>query len=411
MPPPRSSEWGPFSVPTVQRACWYNWGTMRKTQDKIKVLLLLHDLSPTGAPKLALAAFERFQDQIELRTITYHGGPLRDRAQALGPVQTLVSFQWPGGMPTPRGLLLFLGHRSLSVGKARAWSRQVRRWKPDVVYINSVAGLLAAKRLSLPAAPVLLHVHELDSFLHPMARDAPELLLRLPDRYVAVSQAVADALTGRYGVDAAKVAVVPAFVEPFPLPAPAPSGDGRLVVGGAGVVSWVKGAPLWLLMAAEVKKRLGAGRVRFVWVGIVEDEEGWRFREMARKLHLTDDIEMVPFTSRPLDHYAGFDILALTSWEETASLAALENMLLQKVVVCFAGAGGPPEFVGAVGVVIPEFSPPDMADAVVALAEDPARRAALGEAARRRVLDNFTAERQALRLLEEIRRVAGLAES
>ena len=379
---------------------------------KIKVLLLLHDLSPTGAPKLAVSAFERFQDQIELRTISYHGGPLRDRVRALGPVQTLVSFQWPGGMPTPRALLLFLGHRSLSVGKARVWSRLVRRWKPDVVYVNSVAGLLAAKRLSLPPAPVLLHVHELDSFLYPMSRDAPALLLGLPDRYVAVSSAVADALTGRYGVDKDKVVVVPAFIEEFPLPDPVQTRpeDTRLVVGGAGVVSWVKGVPLWLLMAAEVKKQLGADRVRFVWVGMVEDEEGWRFREMARKLHLTGDIELVPFTPRPLDHYAGFNIFALTSWEETASLAALENMLLQKVVVCFAGAGGPPEFVGAAGIIVPEFSPPDMAAAIVALAEDPARRVMLGEAARRRVLDNFTAERQAPRLLDEIRRLADWVE-
>jgi len=379
---------------------------------KIKVLLLLHDLSPTGAPKLAVSAFERFQDQIELRTISYHGGPLRDRVRALGPVQTLVSFQWPGGMPTPRALLLFLGHRSLSVGKARVWSRLVRRWKPDVVYVNSVAGLLAAKRLSLPPAPVLLHVHELDSFLYPMSRDAPALLLGLPDRYVAVSSAVADALTGRYGVDKDKVVVVPAFIEEFPLPDPVQTRpeDTRLVVGGAGVVSWVKGVPLWLLMAAEVKKQLGADRVRFVWVGMVEDEEGWRFREMARKLHLTGDIELVPFTPRPLDHYAGFDIFALTSWEETASLAALENMLLQKVVVCFAGAGGPPEFVGAAGIIVPEFSPPDMAAAIIALAEDPARRAALGASARRRVLDNFTAERQAPRLLDEIQRLANWVE-
>lgn len=375
---------------------------------KIKVLLLLHDLSPTGAPKVAITAFEHFGDKVEVRTITYHGGLLRDRVRQLGPVQTLVSYQWPGGMPSPRALLLFLGHRSLSVGKARAWSAAIRRWKPDVVYVNSVAGLLAAKRLSLPPAPVLLHVHELDSFLYPFSRDAPELLRGLPDRYVAVSQAVAEALTGRYGVARDKVVVVPAFVEEFPAPDPArfADGDARLVVGGAGVVSWVKGLPLWLLMAAEVKKRLGAGRVRFVWVGMVEDEEGWRFREMARKLGLSDDIEMVPFTSRPLDHYAAFDLFALTSWEETASLAALENMLLQKPVLCFAGAGGPPEFVGAAGVVVPRFSPPDMAEAVIKLAEDPARRAALGEAARQRVLDHFTAARQAPRLLDEIRRLA-----
>ena len=54
---------------------------------KIKVLLLLHDLSPTGAPKLAASAFERFGDQIELRTITDHGRPLAERARRLGPVR------------------------------------------------------------------------------------------------------------------------------------------------------------------------------------------------------------------------------------------------------------------------------------------------------------------------------------
>ena len=378
---------------------------------KIKVLLLLHDLSPTGAPKLAVTAFERFRDQVELRTITYHGGPLRDRVRALGPVQTLVSFRWPGGMPTPRGLLLFLGHRSLSVGKAHLWSQEIRRWKPDVVYVNSVAGLLAAKRLSLPPAPVLLHVHELDSFLYPFARDAPKLLLGLPDRYVAVSQAVSSALTGRYGVDAGKVVVVPAFVEEFPVPAPSPAQDARLVVGGAGVVSWVKGVPLWLLMAAEVKKRLGAGRVRFVWVGMVEDEEGWRFREMARKLHLTDDIEWVPFTSRPLDYYAAFDLLALTSWEDSFPLVVLESMLLEKPVVCFAGSGGAREEVGEAGIVVGEFSPSLMAEAIVALAADPVRRAALGKAARQRVLENFTAARQAPRLWREVAALAGRSSS
>lgn len=374
---------------------------------KIKVLLLLHDLSPTGAPKLAVSAFERFGKAVELRTISYHGGPLRERVRRLGPVQTLVSYQWPGGIPSPRGLLLFLGHRSLSVGKAQVWSRELARWKPDVVYVNSVAGLLAAKRLHLPPAPVLLHVHELDSFLYPFARDAPELLLGLPDRYVAVSQAVADALTERYGVDPEKVVVVPAFVEEVPLPPARPRAeDARMVVGGAGVLSWVKGAPLWLLMAAEVKKRLGADRVRFVWVGMVEDEEGWRFREMAHKLHLTDDIEWVPFTDRPLDHYALLDFFALTSWEETASLAMLENMLLQTPVLCFAGAGGPAEFVDAAGVVISEFSPLDMAEAIAGLAEDPDRRAALGASARHRVLEHFTAARQAPKLLDEIRRLA-----
>lgn len=376
---------------------------------KLKVLLLLHELSPTGAPKVALSAFQRFGDAVELRTLAYLGGPLEAGFRALGPVQTLVSYGWPGmNAPLP-SLVRFAGHRGLSLAKGRLWAAPLRRWKPDVIYINSVAGLLAARRLRLPPAPALLHVHELDHMLAPFTVHSPDLLQDLPARYVAVSEAVKEALTERFGVDAAKVVVIPAFVDlPGFLPAPAPRRDNRWVVGGAGVINWCKGAQLWLLMAAEVKRLLGADRVRFVWVGVPDNEEGWQFGEMARKLHLTGDIEFLPFTRTPQEQYRSFDVFALTSWEETASLALLENMLLERAVVCFAGTGGPPEFAGNAGVVIPEFSPVLMAEAIAALCRDPARRAALGQAARQRVLENFTADIQAPHILEEIRRVAAL---
>ena len=374
---------------------------------KLKVLLLLHDLSPTGAPKVACAAFEHFQDAVELRTISYEGGPLRERLRAMGRVQTLVAFRWPGMTASPLAVLKFLWHRFWSILKARFWSLSLRRWKPDIVYINSVAGLLAARRLSLPPLPTLLHVHELDSFLHPLSAHLPELFLGLPDRYVAVSGAVGAALTERYGVDAEKVVVIPAFVDAIPPPAlPSPVRvDDRLVIGGSGVLNWVKGVQLWLLMAAEVKKRLGPERVRFVWVGFLDNDQGWQFQEMARKLGLIDDIELVPFTTRPLDYFAQFDIFTVTSWEETASLVMLENMMLEKPVLCFAGAGGPPEYVGDVGIVVTEFSPTAMAEAVCALAADPPRRAALGKAARLRALE-FTAAQQAPKILAEIQQLA-----
>ena len=374
---------------------------------KIKVLLLLHDLSPTGAPKVAAAAFTHLKDSVELRTISYEGGPLGERLRTLGPVQTLVSYRWPGMPASPRAVLLFLWHRAFSVAKARRWSRAVVRWQPDVVYINSIAGLLARKRLRLPPTPTVLHVHELDSFLRPLASHLPQMFREMPNRYLAVSEAVREALTDRYGIDPAKVAVIPAFTEPFPLPPPRPvPADGRLVVGGSGVISWVKGAQLWLLMAAELKARLGADRVRFVWVGVPDNDEGWQFGAMVRKLDLTGDVTLVPFVANPQEYYAQLDVFALTSWEETASLALLENMLLERAVVCFAGSGGPKEFAGDAGVVVPNFSPTEMADAVAALCADPARRRALGQAARQRVLTHFTPDVLAPRILGELRRLA-----
>ncbi len=387
---------------------------MTQNARKLKVLLLIHELSPTGAPKVALSAFQRFGDAVELRTLAYLGGPLRAEFQALGPVQTLVSSGWPGmNAPLP-SLIRFAGHRGMSLAKGRLWAGPLRRWKPDIIYINSVAGLLAARRLRLPPAPVLLHVHELDHVLAPFMEHSPDLLRDLPARYVAVSQAVADALTERFGVDPQKVVVIPAFVDSTPhsafgaAPPAASRLDTRSVVGGAGVINWCKGAQLWLLMAAEVKRLLGAENVRFVWVGVPDNEEGWQFGEMARKLFLTDDIERVPFTRTPSAYYQQFDVFALTSWEETASLALLENMLLERAVVCFAGTGGPQEFAGSAGVVIPEFSPVLMAEAIASLCRNSSRRAALGKAARQRVLENFTADVQAPHILEEIRRVVAL---
>ncbi len=390
---------------------------MRKLRvRKIRVLLLIHELSPTGAPKVALSAFERFGDAVELRTLAYLGGPLRPRFAALGPVQTLVSYGWPG-MSAPLGALArFAGHRALSLAKGRLWAGPLRRWQPDIIYINSVAALLAVRRLALPPAPVLLHVHELDHVLAPFLEHSPDLLRDLPARYVAVSNAVAEALTERFGINPAKVTVVPAFIDAVPEFAPvapdiAPSlrPDTRWVVGGAGVINWCKGAQLWLLMAAEVKRLLGADRVRFVWVGVPGNEEGWQFHEMARKLLLTEDIEFVAFTPEPLAYYQKFDVFALTSWEETASLALLENMALERPVVCFAGSGGPAEFAGDAGVTLLNFSPTEMAAAVADLCRDPARRKALGKAARQRILENFTAAMQAPHILEEIRRLAAQA--
>ena len=374
---------------------------------KLRVLLLMHELSASGAPKVAAQAMEQLRNEVEVRTISLHGGDLSERYHALGPVQVLISQDWPGIQASPGQMLRFGWHRFLSILRARAWAPALRRWQPDVIYVNSVTSLALARRLRLPPAPVLLHVHELDSVLSYFAENLPSLLRDLPSRYVAVSHAVAEALTERYGVLPEKVVIVPAFVDaPEDYKPGPPPEDSRLIVGGAGLINWCKGPQLWLLTAFEVKRRLGAARVRFVWVGVPGSQEGWQFREMARKLDLTDDIEFVPFTSCPRDQYARFDIFALTSWEETASLVAMENMLLEKPVVCFAGTGGPREFVGDAGVVLPDFSPPQMAAAIAELAEDPARRAALGAAARRRVLENFTAAQQVPKLLAEMRRLA-----
>jgi glycosyltransferase involved in cell wall biosynthesis len=170
--------------------------------------------------------------------------------------------------------------------------------------------------------------------------------------------------------------------------------DDTLVIGGAGIPDWRKGTTLWLQMAAEVRRLVGPS-TRFVWVGVPEWSdhtwyEGAKFRREAHLMGLDDMVEFIPPTPKPMEHFAGFDIFAMTSWEDPCPLVVLENMGLAKPVVCFAGGGGAPEVVGDTGVIIPDFDPQAMARAIADLAADPQQRARLGALARQRVLANFT---------------------
>ena len=161
-------------------------------------------------------------------------------------------------------------------------------------------------------------------------------------------------------------------------------------MGGAGNPSWTKGVDLWLLAARETVDRLGVDRVRFVWVGSRDNEAALQFRTMIARLGLGSVVELVPETDRPYDQFARFDIFAMSSWEESASLVVLEAMAMSIPVVCFSPTGGPAEEVGEAGVVIPSISPHLMADAIVDLAGSPQKRQAIGKAGAERVAAEFT---------------------
>src|SRR5271157_5988137 len=298
------------------------------TARKPKVLLLLHDLSRTGAPRCGLDTFDAMRDDFEVRVIAPVGGPLVEDCRALWPLDILSEIMMQHGR---------IWQRAYGRLQWRRWLRELHRWVPDLIYINSVVALPIARMVPLPDVPVLLQVRELHGYLLPILRDYPDVL----------------------------------------------------VIGGAGAVAWYKGTTLWLQTAAEVRRLVGP-TARFVWVGAPEGDDGIKLRREVHLLGLDDAVELIPSTPRPLEHLARFDIFATTSWEDPCPLVVLENMGLGKPVVCFAGGGGAPEEVGDTGVIVPEFDPRAMARAIADLAADPRERARLGGLARQRMRANFT---------------------
>lgn len=92
--------------------------------------------------------------------------------------------------------------------------------------------------------------------------------------------------------------------------------------------------------------------------------------------------------------FAGLDVFLVPSHREGFGIVTLEAMNESTPVIA-SRAGALPEIIvdGETGLLVPPKSPERLADAMRALASDPARREAMGEAGQRRLRETFTAEK------------------
>ena len=372
----------------------------RNNDEPLRVLLLVHELFP-GAPSVPLEAFELSKGRITLRTVALGGGFLEGRYRRLGEVDIVPAWEPP--------LLRRLSRRWF------LWwlGRRLAKFRPQLLYVNSVVTLPLARELPLPNVPLLLHVHELESEIEPVLTVNGALLREWPGRYVAVSDAVRNVLRKTVGIPNDKIVLIHDFIRDDMLARSdrrhelnADETQRTFVVGGAGRPSWRKGMSLWLQMAAALRQVAPALRVEFCWVGMVDNAVARAARLEANKLGVDGIVKFIPLMEQPTDEYRRFNVFALTSWEDPCPLVVLETMALGKPVVCFAGGGGTPEEVGDCGVIVPEFDPQMMAAKVAELAGNSARREALGRHAQSRVQRMFVASVQAPKLLEQMRQVA-----
>ena len=346
----------------------------------------MHELSRTGAPMVALRLFEALARDFDIRVVARSGGPLEAAFRRTFPLTVL--------RPTIPG--------AQAAGRLRAAMFQLveQSWRPDLVYVNTVAALptwarLAAVRRHGP--PVILHVHEGPTYQAEVEREFPGLIRGEPDRYIAVADWIADRLAREFRVASESITVVRPpvgidWLEPD-VSTPERPAPGVITVGGAGVPSPVKGTDLWLQTAADLIARAGpAGRYRFLWVGAGDNEGTRQMQREIERLGLNEPVRLEPHSEDVRGQFDSMDIFLMSSREESASLVVLESMALGRPVVCFAGSGGPPELVGDGGVIVQEFSAAAAADAIEALATDDSRRRELGLAGRERVTTVYSLE-------------------
>lgn len=167
-------------------------------------------------------------------------------------------------------------------------------------------------------------------------------------------------------------------------------GDGPLVLY-VGKRSIGKGTPV--LLAALDRIRTAVPGVRFAFAG--KGDLLLPAREDVHALGVLSHETLFPL-------YRAADIVVSPSvWPEPLSRVLVEAMHFGRPVVA-TSVGGSPEAVedGVTGLLVPKASPAALADAIIALLGDPARRERMGVAARARVAAVFGEDKIVAALLD-----------
>ena len=361
---------------------------------KRSILFIGHDAGYTGAPIILsmLVEWMSRNSDFETHVLLKADGPLRPVYEAASKTCTCFSSEpaQPGNRYLQRLLMLLNGQRKLS-------ERQLKAIYPpgsiDVIFSNTITNGEVLSALSYLDCPVLCRVAELEHWIRRAGRRNLDRVRRSTDRYIAVSQAVRMNLIERHGIPQERIEVIHGFVrQPADVtPALRRTLDlprEALIVGGCGDEWWRKGKDLFLLVAIEVLGNWTGLPLHFVWLGgRSETEEARRFQRDVENAELEGRVHSIPTVSNPLDYITDFDVFLMTSREDPYPIASLEAASLGKPIICFADAGGTPEFVeGDAGFVVPYLDVAAMAEKVGRLAGDAKLRTSMGARAKEKVL-------------------------
>ncbi|MBI3726246.1 glycosyltransferase [bacterium] len=276
-----------------------------------------------------------------------------------------------------------------SIKGVRHFARVARREKARLLH------LCAPRTLAVCARGLGLAVVEVVNLLRSpgaggwVARPLLDrTLLKLAHLAIVPSRAMEDQLLSR-GVPASKLRLVPDGV-PFeeasrPREAVRESlgvPPGFLLLLCIGRLVRVKGQDVLLRAFAQARPSLPST----VLLLAGEGEERPALESLARDLGVAGSVRFLGNRSDVRDLLEASDLVAQASRAEVLANAVLETMVASRAIVA-TDAGGTKEAVieGETGLLVPPEDAPALARALVALANDPARREAMGKAARARV--------------------------
>ncbi|MBD9728902.1 GT4 family glycosyltransferase PelF [Streptomyces caniscabiei] len=194
------------------------------------------------------------------------------------------------------------------------------------------------------------------------------------------------------GADPESIRTVYNGVDPAAFPPAGPEPE-TLTLSWAGRVDPIKDLETLIRAFALVRAELPDARLR-LFGGTPRGGEAYRERceALAAELGHGDAVTFEGRVDDIKDAYAAGNVVMLSSISEGFPFTLIEAMSCGRATVS-TDVGGVREAVGDTGLVVPPRDPEAMARAALELLGDPPRRRAMGEAARLRVIEQFTLRR------------------
>jgi MMP alpha-(1->4)-mannosyltransferase len=317
-------------------------------------------------------------------------GEYRDRVDLLE-----VATMWTAGFPEPR---------TFSLRVARLLRERLADF--DVVHDNQTLGhgILDVERAGLPLVTTIHHPITFDRRVDLAAARTWRARLtvrrwygfvrmqatvaRRATRILCPSESSARDVVADFGVDPARIQVVPLGVDQVFAPPQAPRTRGR-IVAMASADTPMKGVATLLEAFAKLRTERD---VELLMVS--RPKPGGRTEQMVDRLAIGDCVRFVhDISDRELAAVVGSaEIACIPSLYEGFSLPTAEAMACETPLVA-SRAGAIPEVVGPDGLCADLVTPGDVGELAAALGrllDDPARRARMGRAGRQRALAEFS---------------------
>lgn len=277
----------------------------------------------------------------------------------------------------------------------RLW-QLLRRVRPTVIQVLNWSAWpdVAIARLAMPKPPPLIFgFHGLDTSGPILFRRrlASRMLAHITTHMFTVSEATKRMLVHHVGLPENRIDVIPngIDIDLFCPPNDNALGGNGIVIGAVGSLSPVKNHALLIRACAAVSKSGLQVELRLAGEGL----EKSRLSHLSNSLGIADRVHLLGHMKDVPAFLQQLDIFVLPSNSEAHPLALLEAMSsgLPCIATC---VGGVPEVLdeGRCGRLVQPGDIEDMANAIRQLSSDRATRAALGIAARARVIEKYSLE-------------------